>query len=33
MVADNPFGSEADRFFAFIGEALRGGRPPAITYT
>ncbi|MFD0585180.1 accessory Sec system translocase SecA2 [Dactylosporangium darangshiense] len=33
MVADNPFGSEADRFFAFIGEALRGGRPPAISYT
>jgi preprotein translocase subunit SecA len=33
MVADNPFGSEADRFFEFIGHALRGDRPPAISYT
>ncbi|MEU7866343.1 accessory Sec system translocase SecA2 [Dactylosporangium sp. NPDC049140] len=33
MVADNPFGSEADRFFEFIGRALRGDRPPAISYT
>jgi preprotein translocase subunit SecA len=33
MVADNPFGSEADRFFEFIGQALRGAGPPAISYT
>ncbi|MFC5001733.1 accessory Sec system translocase SecA2 [Dactylosporangium cerinum] len=33
MVADNPFGSEADRFFEFIGQALRGSQPPAISYT
>jgi preprotein translocase subunit SecA len=33
MVADNPFGSEADRIVAFIGQMLRGGRPPAISYT
>lgn len=33
MVTDNPFGSEADRVMAFLGNALRGGRPPSITYT
>lgn len=33
MVADNPFGSELDRVAAFLGNVLRGGRPPAIGYT
>ncbi|MFI5911538.1 accessory Sec system translocase SecA2 [Dactylosporangium sp. NPDC051541] len=33
MVSDNPFGSEADRFFEFIGQAVRGSGPPAISYT
>lgn len=33
MVTDNPFGSEADRVVAFLGNYIRGGRPPSITYT
>lgn len=33
MVADNPFGSEADRVLGSIGKILRRGGPPAISYT
>ncbi|MFF2654329.1 accessory Sec system translocase SecA2 [Streptomyces sp. NPDC058045] len=33
MVTDNPFGSEADRVLAFIGNALRGGKPPSVGST
>ncbi|WP_436326362.1 accessory Sec system translocase SecA2 [Brevibacterium sp. FAM 27836] len=33
MVTDNPFGSEADRVIAFLGNVIRGGRPPSVTYT
>ncbi|MGO1699719.1 MAG: accessory Sec system translocase SecA2 [Micrococcaceae bacterium] len=33
MVTDNPFGSEADRVVAFLGDFIRGGRPPRLTYT
>ncbi|MGC3021889.1 accessory Sec system translocase SecA2 [Brevibacterium sp. FAM 24630] len=33
MVTDNPFGSEADRVVAYLGNFIRGGRPPSITYT
>lgn len=33
MVTDNPFGSEADRVVAFLGNFIRGGRPPGLTYT
>ncbi|WP_344337671.1 accessory Sec system translocase SecA2 [Brevibacterium salitolerans] len=32
MVTDNPFGSEADRVVEFLGRAVRGGGPPAVTY-
>lgn len=33
MVTDNPFGSEADRVVAYLGNFIKGGRPPSITYT
>ncbi|QIN29841.1 accessory Sec system translocase SecA2 [Brevibacterium luteolum] len=33
LVTDNPFGSEADRVVAFLGNFIRGGTPPSITYT
>ncbi len=33
MVTDNPFGSEADRVVAYLGNVIRGGRPPRLTHT
>jgi preprotein translocase subunit SecA len=33
MIADNPFGSEADRVLATLGRVVRRGRPRAVRYT